>query len=738
YAPTQKLHMFGRGDLETVNDNDFSSPANDLPWLMRVNYRTTNPNFVFNVIYTFKPTLVNELNLGTAGWSETQLYSSSDLAKAQLNPNGYDVPALYRGVNPLNLLPAVSFGLTDSANFGWDSRFPMADQVRSFSATDNVTWILGSHTLKAGVDAQTDSYLQVNHNRVGSFSYSTDTKNPYNYNFAYANTLLGYFDTMSEVTQLVNYKPRTNSFEWYTQDQWQATKKLLMDYGIRYSWDLAQRLSAGNNFAPELYTASAAPVLYQPLNSTNSVDPTTGTKYPAAYAGLFVPNTGNLNNGVLYVNTKGFPQGTVYGNGVLFAPRVGFAFDPTGRGNSVIRGGYGIFYNVRARSGQEGDLTNNAPTTNSPEQFYGNINTFQNAGGLNGPFSVSHAIPLHQKTVYTENVSLGIQQKLGWGTVFDTAYVGTFGRHLSDYTPINEVPYGAEFLWTSHSPAGGILPDNFFRPYPGFSTINMQYFNLTSNYNSLQVKLTHRFHQGLEFGVAYTWGRAMDYTDSYNGTVAMYQNLRAWNYGPAGWDIRNNLVVNYLWSIPNVSHVWNNFFTRGVLDNWQISGIASRVSGAPGSIGLKTSNSANITGGGDGARVRLVCDPMSGAPRTFAHWFNPGCVTVPVAGVAATSATSGYTPGDPGNAPKVNYYLPADTNFDTALFKNIPFYREAVLQFRLETYNTFNHPEFSGLNNTATFANANSSSNAETDATFGQLSSTLNPRLVQLALRINF
>lgn len=747
YAPAQKVHMFFRGDMETVNNNGYASPANKLPWLMRVNYRTTNPNFVYNVVYTFTPTIVNELNLGTAGWSEAQLYNKSDLAKAQLSSTGYNVPALYPGVNPLNLVPQASFGLKNSADFGWDSRFPMADQVRSYSATDNVTWILGRHTLKAGVDAQTDSYLQVNNNRVGDFSYAADTKNPYNSNFAYANALLGNFDTMSEVTKLVNYKPRTNSFEWYTQDQWQATRKLLLDYGIRYSWDIAQKLSAGNNFAPELYNPANAPVLYQPLSAasckpqfstTCAVDPTTGQKVYASYAGLFVPNTGNVNNGVLYVNTKGFPQGTVYGNGVLFAPRVGFAFDPSGRGDMVIRGGYGIFYNVRARSGQEGDLTNNAPTTNSPEQFYGNITSFQTASGLNGPFSVSHAIPLHQKTVYTENVSLGIQQKLGWGTTFDMAYVGTFGRHLTDYTSINEVPYNSEFLWQNQSPAGGTLPDNFFRPYPGFGTINMQYFNLTSNYNALQVKITHRFNKGLEFGTAYTWGRAMDFTDSYNGTVARYQNLRAWNYGPAGWDIRNNLVVNYLWNLPKVSHGWNNFFTRAVLDNWQISGIASYVSGAPGAIGFKTNNNANITGGGDGARVRLTCNPMASAPHTFAHWFNPDCVTVPLAGKAATSATSGYTPGDPGNAPKVDYYLPGVVNFDTALFKNIPFYREAMLQFRLETYNTLNHSEFNGVNNTAVFANANSSSTPESDATFGQLDGTQNPRLLQLALRINF
>jgi len=754
YNPTDKLHMFGRGDLETVNNNSHSSPAAKLPWLMPINYRTTNPNFVFNVTYTFSPSLVNELNFGTAGWSETQLYKKSDLVKAQLNPNGYNVPALYPGVNPLNLLPNVTFGgVTNAATFGWDSRFPMKDQVRSYSLTDSLTKIIGSHTLKFGIDAQTDSYSQPSNNRVGNFSYSADpSKNINDTNYAYSNTLVGNFDTMSEVTTLTTYKPRTNVLEWYTQDEWKVNTRLTLDYGVRYTWAMAQRLSTGNNFVPSLYSASGAPVLYQPTSQKDShglqqaQDPTTNAYVPGAYAGLFVPNTGNLNNGILYVNTKGFPQGTYYGNGVIFAPRVGFAYDPFGQGKTVIRGGYGIFYNARARSGQEGDLTNNAPTANQPEQFYGNINTFQNAAGLIGPYNISHAITLHPPEIYTMNTSLGFQQMMGAGMVLDVAYVGTFGRHLSDYTPINEVPYGAEFQLQNQSAGGGTLPDNFFRPYPGFGTINMQYFNLTSNYNSLQARLSRRFKNGLEFGVSYTWSRSMDYTDSYNGTVALYQNLRAWNYGPAGWDRRNNLVANYLWSLPKASRLWDNFATRAVLDGWQISGIASYVSGSPQSFGFKTSNNANITGGGDGARLVLSGDPSNGAPHTFHQWFNTSVISVPIAGSIALPPSSAHPNGVPavlgqtGNAPRINYYSPGETNFDTALFKNVAIENKFTVQFRLETYNTFNHSEFNSVNDTATFATAATagSSPAQSDATFGQLNGTEQPRRLQLALRVNF
>jgi hypothetical protein len=796
YEPTQNVRMFFRGDLTTVNDNDYSSPANDLPWLMEVNYKNTEPNFVYNIVYSITPTLVNEFNVGTAGWSEHQLYDPSVLAQVTLNANTFNLPSLYAGVNPLNLYPQVNFGgVTDAATYNWDSRFPMADQVRTVNATDKVTKVWRNHTFSAGIDGSRDIYRQINHNRVGNFQFGKDTSDPNDTNFAYANANMGVIDTYSQDTQLVTYDPLTNRLEWYYQDTWKPFHNLTIDGGIRNSYALAQNLPSGNNFVPSLYNSANAPALYGYgfIGSSTTLQATyNGSYYPKSYAGLLVPNTGNQNNGILYVKTPGYPEGTTYGNGVLWAPRFGFSWAVTPK--TVIRSGFGMYYNTRARSGQEGDLTNNAPTTNGPTQYYSSANSsasnYYAAAGisnLSSPFGIGHALPLHGQNPYAEEGSLGIQQQLKAGIVLDVAYVGAFTKHASSTLPINEVPYGAEFAlphqycsaMNSHGcSTSSILPDNFFRPYPGLGSISYQIYGLTANYNSLQVKVTRRFRNGLEFGGAYTYGRAMDYIDSYNGGGPLYQNLRAWQYGPASWDLKHMLVINYLWALPRGSRMmgdssmFNNLVTRQALDGWQISGFAEYYSGAPPTspTGLTLSNGQNVTGGGDGARVVETCDPWKKASgtRTFHQWFNTSCVEVPIAGTQATvptfmsngtpvpsAAATSYSTGNGVFAPKVNYFLPGYTNFDTALFKNMPIENKVTLQLRVETYNTFNHTEFNAVNSGATFPCAPSATQttstcltqagtAQTSSVFGQLSGTGNtgnlegPRVMQIALRIDF
>jgi hypothetical protein len=768
YDPSEQLHIYAHVNQATINNDGYGSTTNKYTWLFPVNYQLTEPSYALDVTYTITPTIVNEFNFGASGWNEYSKYDAANIAKVQLGASGFNLPSLYQGVNPMNLFPGVTFGGVSSVSgdipsYGWDSRFPFNDNVLNIAISDGLTKVNGPHSYRFGFDYERDSYLQTNHNRVGTFAFDQNPNNPNDSNFGYSNALLGNLYTYTQTTKLLSYDPRTTVIDFYAQDTWKLNNHLTLDYGMRASYSLAQKLLVGNNFVPSLYSPSQSPALYQPNSGGTATDPTTGiATYYKAYVGLFVPNTGNLNNGILYANTPGYPSGTTYNQGLFWQPRFGFAYSVNPK--TVIRGHYGLFYNARSGSGQEGDLTNNAPSTNSPTQYYTSINStassyYANAGSLSGPFSIGHALPFHMPLPYTEQFSLGVQREIGFGAVLDVAYVGTTTQHSSRYVPINEVPYGAEFQFSnqycSATKSGACssystLPDNFFRPYPGFNGINMQQDDLSANYNALQVSLTRRLHNGLEFGANYTYSKTMDYgtcsntgcSDSYNFSSALYQNLRSWNYGPASYDIKHNLAVNYLWALPKASRLMDNVVTRKALDGWQISGIMSHLSGAPGQVTLAVTGSPNITGGGDGARIALTCDPMHNAPKNFTNWFNNSCFAAPIAGAIGTAANPSGTPYSlPAGAafsPKVNFFMPSYTDFVTALFKNVALNERGMkLQLRVETYNTFNHSEFNSVNAAATFNSATAAGTLQT-SNLGQFNGTANPRQMQIALRFDF
>lgn len=757
FAPTEKMHMFYRQMFFTVNQDSYSSAANKLPWLMRVNYQTPrNPTIVYDMTYAFSPTLLNEFVFGTSMFGENQIYTANQLALATKSSSGYNVGQLYPSNNPLNLVPAVSFGgITNAATYGWDSRFPMYDRAQMFSASDSISKVLGTHNLKFGVDFKTGHYLQAHSSSgipEGSFAYDTNSSNPNDSYNGFANTMQGLFYTYAEPTARTDYNPRTYVYEGYAQDQWRITPKLTLDYGSRFAYAAPPTLQVGANFVPTLYQQGTSPILYQYAKVGGTVvaqDPTTGKTYPGAYAGLFVPNTGSLSNGTITTKNPGtYPEGLVYGTGFQVAPRLGFAYDVFGDGKTAVRGGAGIFINPATQIGQEGDMTHNPPNEFVPQQFYGNVNSFLTAGSLLGPPNFGASFALHPKESRVYGFSLGVQQDVGFGTVVGVGYVGNLANHLTGQSNINEVPYGAEYLLQNQNPTASTqckqgqiinvnctpspLPDNFFRPYAGYGSITYRQTNLTSNYHSLQVTANRRFKNGLQFGLAYTWSRTMDYTDSYDGSVATYQNLRTWNYGPAGYDRRNNLVVNYLWSIPNGSRMWDNFATRAILDGWQISGIAYRISGAPATVSFSTTDSVNMTGGGDGARIAMTGDPMKTAPHKWGEWFDTSVFQRPTQSTYNT--TTGQLTLSNGVSPYAPVVGPGYTNFDTALFKNFVVEKRFAVQLRLESYNTLNSPEFNAVNTAAKFNPAG----AQTTGTFGQISGDNGARVLQLAGRINF
>jgi hypothetical protein len=316
-----------------------------------------------------------------------------------------------------------------------------------------------------------------------------------------------------------------------------------------------------------------------------------------------------------------------------------------------------------------------------------------------------------------------VQRDIGFRTVLDVAYVGSLGRHLYQRRDLNTLPYGARFLPQNQDPTTGRpLPDNFLRPYQGFGSVGYLEPASNSSYHSLQVQANRRFSRGVQFGAAWTWSKAMNYTDGDTGTVATYAPLRVWNYGKAGHDRTHILVVNWLWDLPRASALWNNVAVRSVFDNWQVSGIASFQSGTPLGIGLSTTDAADITGGGDGARVVVLDNPiLPKGERTIQRHFRTEVFARPAQGTW-------------GNAPRDVIRGPGLNSWDISLFKNFPVTEAARFQFRWELYNAFNHAQFQGVDTTARFDPAGTQVNGR----FGALTSTGPGRVMQGSLRFSF
>jgi len=736
--PTSRDSFYARASTWYADNQGYAVPAGAANWgLLGQHYTFKDFSLISDYTRIFSSALVNELSVGYRHSTEAgSALTQQGLDAVTRSQIGYTLGQFTPSMNPLGIIPNASFTgpIANPAAITFEGRFPLTGADTFVTINDTMSLARGAHTFKAGF------YMEHARNEEGktgafngNYEFNVDTTNPFDTRHPYANALIGAFRSYTESSARPGGDGTASVLEWFAQDTWRATRKLTLDYGARFAWysNWAQTGGESAAFSLERFDSKSVPLLYQPtlVNGTRlALNPVTGQTAPAVLIGALVPGTGNPNNGLVLGNDTSYPRGFRNQAPVLVEPRLGFSFDPTGQGRTAFRGSVGIFHNTRVSGNVNWQASRNPPLQLNSQIFYGTMNTLLQTAGSVFP-STLQGFDRNIDTPTLYSYTAGFQHDIGWHTVLDVAYVGSETRHLLQTRNINLVPYDSRFLAANQDPTrpGNPLPDNFFRPYPGYGDINFFENSGIANYNALQVQANRRFTHGLQFGVAYTLSRSRDYTSATEtgtspGRLPTYADVRDFTYGRSSFDQPHVAVINYTWDLPKASARWDTAPVRALLDNWQISGITAFASGTPSGVTLALVDSGtDLTGGGDGTRVVVTGDPSVSDP-SFSRWFD-------------TSVFARPAKGDLGNGKKDIIRLPGTNNTDVTLFKRIPFGEgRRVIQLRWEMYNVFNHTQYSAVDTTARFDAAG----VQVNPTFGQVTATRSPRIMQGSIRFSF
>ena len=734
YNVTDRLRMYTRISNFRLEQGGYLIPgaASGAAWgMLKALNRFDDHTGVINLTHTLNPTTVNELNFGIHHPRQLAVpYSQADLDRVSRSKNAINIPQFYPQNNVIDLIPWATFGgITGAARFVTDSRFPTKSVDTVFNFSDSISKVWRLHAFKAGVSFERVRYFSSGAGtNFGSFDFTSDANNPLDAGYAYANALVGVFRSYEESNSRVETNGRGYTLEWFVQDSWKVTRRLTLDYGVRITLyrPYTDAKSMAASFMPDRWDPNQAPRLYYPILNDRgqrvAYDPVTGATAPAVLIGAIVPNSGNTANGMVIDDGKTIDRGLMKQPGVLYGPRFGFAFDVFGDGKTAVRGGFGIFYNTRERVLLL-DVARTPPIQYTPIVYYGAFPTLLQSPGTLFPVSTAGlSAPGDVPSVY--NFSLGIQRNLGFNTVLDLAYVGALGRHLLALRNLNTLPYGFRFLPASRDyTTGRPLSDIFLAPYRGYSSVTIDEFSTGSNYNSMQLQVNRRFTRGLQFGASWTWSKSMDYGSNDWSSIAQWASRRVWNYGNSDFDRTHIVQIHALWEAPRLTRLVRNKVLGVIGDNWQLSGIASFVSGEPRGLSLTTTTGLDIPGGGDGVRPVVLASPvLPKSERSLTRFIRRDVFAMPELGSF-------------GNAARMVFRGPGVNNFDLAVNKYIPVYEKYRLLLRFEAYNAFNHTQFSSVNTTVQF---NPATGQQVNAALGTITGARTPRVGQASLRFLF
>ena len=606
--------------------------------------------FALNDTHTFSSSLLNEFRFG---WSSikflmTPIDFGGNLAQAVGIPgiNLNDVTSAF---------PQIMFNNGGMRNMGSNGNQPLITNQNDFQIYDNVTRVMGKQTLRAGGTWTHRSREILNADTiVGRFDFNQNlTSNCSgitsgctlinNTGFDFASFLLGLASnasrTLFDAGTYTEVRPEVAA---YVQDDIRLTDRLTLNAGVRY--DL---------FVPWV----------EVNNEQSNFDISTGR--------FVVASDDAVINGVQvgrYLQTYGKTD---------FGPRFGFAYDVSGTGRTIVRGGYGLFWNFTP-GGTSSSKAQNQPFLQA-QAFTTTFGTnILLANGLPAPpgvhpelapaGSTRSAFLTDFRDAHAHNFNVNVQRQFGANYMVEAAYSGSRTVNAALKTDLNQAP-----------PTLGVTDQNVNRPYAKISPALRTVGTLSSSgyveYNGLLLKFQRRSANHFSFLNSYTFGRAIDLNSDNDGTVTLTNIFDPeYNRGPADYDVTQTFSSNWIYELP--------WAAQRAYGGWQISGILYLRSGLPITI---TQSQSMLSTGITNNRPNTICDPALGSP-TIDAWFNTACFQQ----VSETTATF-------GNTGRNTVRGPGDFNVDFSLIKNTKI-GSVGSELRLEVFNLLNHPQFANPN----------------------------------------
>jgi len=612
------------------------------------------------------------------------------------------------------------------------SRFTVGSANSTYSFTvnentevdDNFTWTHGNHNFQIGAQYL---YLQYLHRWDATPFLESEQQ------YTEANTadfLLGLLYQM-QVANFSNLGAVQNDVYMYAQDDWRATAKLTLNYGLRYELPFAWHSADGQgvSFTPGFQSAV----------------------FPSAPAGLGYEGDRAPGNATLRSR---------YNN---FAPRFGFAYDLFGNGSTTIRGGIGIFYDainaavvgIGAPFHYSAQYTYpvggySQPMLNLPQIA---PNYTKGSTYFGTPYSVNFADP-NITTPYTEAVNIGFQRKIGTSGTLEMNYVAKFGRHqlvqydensgifdcTGSYYTANTVycptangqpPSSTNLL--SSTVAGQTQQNRVTYPgyaYGGQGVVDNNTVG-SSNYNSLQIQYRHRARKSLNLQASYTYSKSMDIQSNGQTSTAnfpMPENLGS-NYSVSDYDSKHNLTLGWVYNLPKTTHFVAP--VKAVVNGWIFGGMYAARTGMP--INITLSGDVSFTGDRP-QRPQAVPGVNPNLPGNrhrvdkVANWFNTAAFATPAFGTF-------------GNVGRNTLRGPAFINTQFSLQRNFTLPKKSMAEFRVEAFNVFNTPNLANptLSESSATANQQAASFATIQATVGTNGNVgTNGRRVQISLTVRY